>query len=468
MSFRCGLFFGLSPQTNAYSTIVTFNTENKEEASPQYCAIMSAFHHLDLSGRRRLSALDSYQTPYELKDDETTLITPEFAAPTMVRSSTLSFSDSSVSTLSGDLKSEVQLMLRESDEFRVIQENPQELLQSDGEDGDDEFSDGTDMESFGSVEEQQEGTEPCHMLNKVEVQVEKPLAVRECHGENGEEDSDDEEEEFVDDDDEVESNCGDYGDDGLQSDDSDSDHESYVEGDEMTEDLGLNDTYSFISFSRSVHFAPTLETVIPTKTYDWEMEIEPPTEPLLEMTLQEKIQIAVTAREKSVDPTNFTFDEYYVDPEEHTRDNVDLDKQLLTAYINGLRTISTHVCKVMLQSRTLPRNQTGTEGVEPDTTLYVNEYLDRISRLLLDFFPNLVDENRFVDILQCTSMAVSFDDEDNVIYQPGLKEAREVIKAVLEDTLDVDGMYMVDDVTRWLASELIEPLGHRAMRLDKY
>ncbi|KAF3491781.1 uncharacterized protein GIQ15_01298 [Arthroderma uncinatum] len=388
MSFRCGLFFGLSPQTNAYSTIVTYKTEYKEQASPQYCAIMSAFHHFDLGGMRRFSAVDPYQgqdIPDEPKDAETTFISPEYDAATMVRSSTLSFSDSSVSTLPDDMKSEVQLMLRENDQFRIVQENPQELLQSGGENGDDEFSDGTDMESFGSVDEQQGN-------------------------------------------------------------------------------LGLNDEYSFISFSRSVHFAPTLETVIPTKTYDW--ELEPPTEPLPSMTLQEKIQIAIAAKARYSDPANFVFDEDY-EADEHPHDSIDLDKKLLIAYINGLRTISTHVCKVMLCSRTLPKDQKGTEGVEPDITLFVNEYLDRISSLLLGFFPNLFDEARFVDILESTMTAVSFDDEDKVIYRPGLKEARELIKDALEDTLDVGDMYMADDVTRWLASELIEPLGHRAMGLEK-
>ncbi|KAM5445545.1 hypothetical protein MaudCBS49596_007451 [Microsporum audouinii] len=478
MSFRCGLFFGLSPQTNAYSTIVNFNTGSgyKEEASPQYCAIMSAFHYLDLSGRRRLGAIDPYERSYlsdEPKDTVTTIIAPEYTSTPMVRSSTLSFSDSSVSTLSSDLKSEVQLMLREDGQFR-FQQNPQELLQSDGENGDDEFSDGTDTDSFGSVDEQQGGVDISHLStlpSPAEAHVDHPVAKK-CHDENEWEDNDDDEDEDDEDEEGEEDNEDNEDEDenddeeGFESDASYSDHECSVNGDEIVEDLGLEDEFSFISFSRSVHFAPTLETVIPTETYDWEME--PPTEPLPEMTLQEKIQIALAAKAKSLDPASFALYEDYDDPDEHSRDHLDLDKQLLTAYINGLRTISNHVCKVVLRSRTLPKDSKGIEGVEPDTKIYVNEYLDRISQLLQNFFPNLVDEDKFDDILESTTTAVSFDDEDKVIYRSGFTDARRLIQSALEETLDVEDMYMADDVTRWLASELIEPLCHRAMRLDKY
>ncbi|EFQ97890.1 hypothetical protein MGYG_00927 [Nannizzia gypsea CBS 118893] len=148
--FRCGLFYGLSPQTNAYSTIVNFNTGTgfRDQPSPQHCAIMSAFHHhLDLAGRRRLGLIDVYERSYlsdEPKQDaDTTIVPPQFAPTPMVRSSTLSFSDSSVSSLGGDLKTEVQRMLRETEQSHhppgQQEHQPQELLQSDGENGDDEY-----------------------------------------------------------------------------------------------------------------------------------------------------------------------------------------------------------------------------------------------------------------------------------------------------------------------------------------
>ncbi|KMQ46259.1 hypothetical protein A7C99_5575 [Trichophyton rubrum] len=503
MSFRCGLFYGLSPQTNAYSTIVNFNTGTgtgtgtgfKDQPSPQYCAIMSAFHHhLDLAGRRRLGALDAYERPYlsdEPKDAETAIIPPQFTHTPLVRSSTLSFSDSSVSSLGGgDLKTEVQRMLRETATEtqterppQPAQEHqPQELLQSDGENGDDEYSEGTDIASLTSVDDQSAGgVEICHLPVSAEVHVDRPLLATDCFDEaewlgdnddDGEDDEDDEdndeETEEEDDDEDEEDEEDDEEDEDVEMFDSDSDDASdddndvSVNGDDHVD--GLDDEFSYISFSRSVHFAPALETVIPDKTYD--SETEPPTEPLPEMTIHEKIQIALAAKPRSLDPANFSNDEHD-EPDEHSRDHLDLDKQLLTAYINGLRTISAHVCKIVIRSRTLPHDPRAVEGVEPDTRTYVNEYLDRISLLLQNFFPNLVDEDKFDDILESTTMAVSFDDEENVTYRPGFTDARKMIQSALEETLDVDDMYMADEVTKWLASELIEPLGLRAVRLER-
>lgn len=117
---------------------------------------------------------------------------------------------------------------------------PQELLQSDGENGDDEYSEGTDIASLTSVDDQSAGgVEICHLPVSAEVHVDRPLLATDCFDEaewlgdnddDGEDDEDDEdndeETEEEDDDEDEEDEEDDEEDEDVEMFDSDSDDAS--------------------------------------------------------------------------------------------------------------------------------------------------------------------------------------------------------------------------------------------------
>lgn len=176
------------------------------------------------------------------------------------------------------------------------------------------------------------------------------------------------------------------------------------------------------------------------------------------MTIHERMLLAQAAKPPNRLPS-LNGKEY--DPEEHPRDVVDLDKDLLAAYINGLRTVDIEGFKTVLRSRTL-HVDCDRQTVSNDAETQMNEYLDRILESLLGFFPNLFTEDEYSHILDQAELAITFDDTYQFSYQPESVNVQQMLQKVLEEKLTTDDTVLVEEVLGWLAGELLEPLGRRA------
>ena len=223
-------------------------------------------------------------------------------------------------------------------------------------------------------------------------------------------------------------------------------------------DASLTDSFSFISFGNSVRFAET--TVIIAASH----EIEPT--PDDNMTAHERMLVAQSSK-PSNSISSLNGKEY--DPDEHSRDVVDLDKDLLIAYINGLRTVDIDDCKTVLRSRT-HHVECDKRSISEDTEAQMNEYLDRIVESLLGFFPNLFTDAEYSHILDQAELAIAFDEygRDQFSYQPESVNVQKMLQQLLEEKLTIDDLVLVDEVFGWLAGELLEPLGRRAFSRKRF
>lgn len=217
----------------------------------------------------------------------------------------------------------------------------------------------------------------------------------------------------------------------------------------------LEDGLSFISFERSVHFSCTGDEVIPSNDTE-----EPDAETDLQTTCHERMMLAAQLKARRIGTWDNGGD---YDPEEHSCESLPLDKALLFAYINGLRTLNQSYCKKALQSQTLHANSTELCRLDARTEKDMNEYLERIADLLRGIFPNLFTEDEYTGILNQAESVISFDEYGQLIYETGSVDVQHMIRRLLAERLAYDDMFLEEEMLEWFAGNLIAPLGRQAL-----
>ncbi|KAK2776137.1 hypothetical protein FQN52_003807 [Onygenales sp. PD_12] len=257
-------------------------------------------------------------------------------------------------------------------------------------------------------------------------------------------------------------------DDGSMEDDSEDDEsawsDEYDEYDEYEEsddggDADSDYEGSFIHFVNSVRFSLKDDVrIIPRRDENYDNGAEP------EMTFHEQAHLMHASEHATFEVYSVNQKDY--DPSEHSPDVVDLDKQLFVAYINGIRTMHTDDYKPVIHSRTLHATPSNVDII-PITEHQVNAYLDRVVDSLLGFFPYLFAKDEYNHILDNAEAATSFDDFNNIVYEPNSRQLQRVITTHLSRKLEDAPMAVDNEVLDWVAGELIEPLGrHASFRLE--
>ncbi|KAK2747345.1 hypothetical protein FQN57_002243 [Myotisia sp. PD_48] len=431
MSFHYGLSCGRTAHSNAYSTIVAFKVGHKRKPNHDNYALMSAFRNLGIDGKDHLEPLvneeqgrplTSTTSLPELKHHGPVVEWQPQAMGSVMDLPAYSSSASAASTTPSVSQNVPNHTTQNYRDPPRIEYSFEQLAQSEGEDGDDEFSDESDSGSVPSSEIDVDMTG----LDEDAIGGSGGIILGYLGGNYGRGD-------------------------GSNS----SDGDSIICSDEGIETLGDDEDYAFIHFGHSVRFSPILET-IPIPGWENKEAKRPP-----EMTCHERM---LHLKEADTYRSGHPLDIHAVDPEEHTPETLDLDKQLLFAFINGLRTLPIDDCRAVLQSRVLHGDQIGIGEVAAPIRMNVNEYLGRIMELLLGVFPNLFDSHDYTCILSQVAKAISFDEEDRVIYGSGVALARGVIKKELEQKLGSKEMFLAEELLEWFSGELLEPLGRCASK----
>ncbi|ODH52212.1 hypothetical protein GX48_01528 [Paracoccidioides brasiliensis] len=249
-----------------------------------------------------------------------------------------------------------------------------------------------------------------------------------------------------------------------ESDESD----EYDESDEADEFDDSDNEYlyergSFICFAKSVHFNLNLDVrIIPNREGNGDDCGEP------ELTFHEQAllkQGSIRERERE------RFERYSVnnqsyDSGEHGRDVVELDKQLFTAYVNGIRNMNAEDYRSVVLSRTLNAGPCEVD-VLPFIADLVNQYLDRVVESLLGFFQYLLPDEEYHNLLFFAEDVTTFDDHNRIFYKPSSSDCQQVITRHL--TTKLAGTFAAiseSDILEWVAGELIEPLGRQALFYD--
>ncbi|KAL1955946.1 hypothetical protein VTO42DRAFT_7931 [Malbranchea cinnamomea] len=276
-------------------------------------------------------------------------------------------------------------------------------------------------------------------------------------GDDSESDTENDHDTDVDDNEEEEEEAESGAEDGEESENDEYDSEEGGDDDDWDDESDnedLNAAFSFISFGNSVRFADE-ETVVFIEA----RPVEPSAQDT--MTAHERMLLSQDSRRRpSLNGKDY-------DPDEHTRDVADLDQELLSAYINGLRTVNLEQCKTAIRARTVnldPDDDDDDDGtsVPGETHTVMNEYLDRIVETVLGLFPHLFTEEEFSRILEQAELAIAIDESDDFAYRPQSAAIQRMLRGVLEEKLAVDTDFIGGVMTVWLAGELLEPLARLA------
>ncbi|EEH20769.2 hypothetical protein PABG_03000 [Paracoccidioides brasiliensis Pb03] len=220
---------------------------------------------------------------------------------------------------------------------------------------------------------------------------------------------------------------------------------------------------SFICFAKSVHFNLNLDVhIIPNREGNGDDCGEP------ELTFHEQAllkQGSIRERERE------RFERYSVnnqsyDSDEHGHDVVELDKQLFTAYVNGILNMNAEDYRSVVLSRTLNAGPCEVD-VLPFIADLVNQYLDRVVESLLGFFQYLLPDEEYHNLLFFAEDVTTFDDHNRIVYKPSSSDCQQVITRHL--TTKLAGTFAAiseSDILEWVAGELIEPLGRQALFYD--
>ncbi|EDN10574.1 predicted protein [Histoplasma mississippiense (nom. inval.)] len=255
---------------------------------------------------------------------------------------------------------------------------------------------------------------------------------------------DDEEEEEVEEEVEEEEVSGDY-----KTGTSDSNCSDEGDENEYSDDEG-----SFICFVNSVHFSAKDDIrIIPCRDEIVDGRAEP------EMTFHEQALRMRSSKRVPFQPYTVNGKDY--DPNEHSRDVIELDKQLFIAYVNGIRNMNVEDYRPVVLARTLNATSCDIDFL-PITEHQVNAYLDRVVDSALGFFPYLFGKDEYDRILDDAEVVTSFDYYNNVLYKPDSGLFQQAITRQLESKLADTAAIIENDILDWVAGELIEPLGRHA------
>ncbi|KKZ62914.1 hypothetical protein EMCG_02760 [[Emmonsia] crescens] len=247
--------------------------------------------------------------------------------------------------------------------------------------------------------------------------------------------------------------------------DSDMDEDDGKEDDETgTNDSDWSDEYddneysdeegSFVCFVNSVRFSAKDDIcIIPSIDETGDDRAEP------EMTFHEQAHRMQGSKRVPFEPYTVNRKDY--DPNEHSPDVIDLDKQLFMAYVNGIRNMNAEDYQPIVLSRTLNAAPCDVD-VLPVTEHQVNAYLDRVVDSLLGFFPYLFGKDEYNRLLDVAEVVTSFDDYNNVLYKPDSGLFQQAITRQLERKLADTLVIIENNILDWVAGELVEPLGRHA------
>jgi hypothetical protein len=224
---------------------------------------------------------------------------------------------------------------------------------------------------------------------------------------------------------------------------------------------------SYILFENSVRFASEVRYIEATNFCD--------DCPESEITTHEMMEMARRFNLLQSDPCNFGGDKEPVSrdsdddgsgndssssdidivdgPEEHTRDIVDLDKQLFVAYMNGINGVSSHMYKSRLETRAQEIRQGRVQFPFFESETIKGTYLDHVLNHVIGIFRNLVAREEFsqlVSLCEKKAMMEQLNSSHHVL-ESCTKTLLDKIEQLLSERLASEDVYVGKDELSFFA-----------------
>ncbi|KAJ9251443.1 hypothetical protein DTO207G8_3811 [Paecilomyces variotii] len=99
-------------------------------------------------------------------------------------------------------------------------------------------------------------------------------------------------------------------------------------------------------------------------------------------------------------------------PEEHTRDDVEIDRELFLAYMNGINGVPDHIYKPRLQSRAKAIREGLTHSPFFESETVYGTYLDHVLNHVIGVFRNLVVQDELYELIRLSESKVAMEHQE--------------------------------------------------------
>ncbi|KAL2002000.1 hypothetical protein VTN02DRAFT_854 [Thermoascus thermophilus] len=271
-------------------------------------------------------------------------------------------------------------------------------------------------------------------------------------------------------------------------DDDDDDNASdasleYTTSDVMTESHGEGDEFdfddSFITFESSVRFNSEVRYIDAPDFYDEEDNSTS------EMTVHEMMELArasgsLTILQKAIDnePNDSSAHESRSEedyssadgdimggPEEHTRDDVELDKQLFIAYMNGINGVPDNKYKPHLRTRANEIRLGRAQSPFLESETVYGTYLDHVLNHVIGSFRSLVERDEFDELVRLSERKAAMEQLESSpeIIEAHTKKLLKRIEDLLSERLAQGNVEVGEDELSFFAGGVAHALENRSI-----
>jgi hypothetical protein len=235
----------------------------------------------------------------------------------------------------------------------------------------------------------------------------------------------------------------------------------------LSDDQGDSDfDDSFITFANSVHFAPEICYIDAPGIHDDCAEPE--------MTVHEQIEMARVSHDSTSFHTEMRDFATDVDgnpneddlngiidrQEEHTRDIIELDKQLFIAYMNGINGVPSHKYKSRLQTRAQEIRQGLVHSPFFESENIRGSYLDHVLNHVIGVFRNLLAQEEFMELVAFCEKTSTME-QSNTLSHPTKAHPEELfsrIECLISERLTCGNIELSEDELSFFAGGVVHAI----------
>lgn len=147
-------------------------------------------------------------------------------------------------------------------------------------------------------------------------------------------------------------------------------------------------------------------------------------------------------------------------PEEHTRDDVEIDKELFIAYMNGINGVPDHVYKPRLQSRAKAIREGLAHSPFFESETVYGTYLDHVLNHVIGVFRNLVAQEEFDELVRLSESKIAMEhcETTQQEVEKCTRDVLEKIELLLSDRLSMGQLELGQDELGFFAGGVLYAL----------
>ncbi|GAD99738.1 hypothetical protein NFIA_103130 [Paecilomyces variotii No. 5] len=152
-------------------------------------------------------------------------------------------------------------------------------------------------------------------------------------------------------------------------------------------------------------------------------------------------------------------------PEEHTPEDVEIDRELFLAYMNGINGVAEHVYKPRLQSRATAIREGLTHSPFFESETVYGTYLDHVLNHVIGFFRNLLVRDEFDELVRLSESKIAMEHHEtsHQEIEECTRHALEKIEMLLSDRLGKGQLELGQDELSFFAGGVLYALENWAI-----